>query len=144
MFSLSWAWISCWTNNEVAGELKHHGAMNDTNIHQWPYHKSHNALDKYPTMHNFVTEMCTHVHISVTKWCIVWYGTGALWDLSSLVKVKFSHLFGVIHHKPHTPNLYATLLHAYHADLLSTAPLIDNKLQEDLHQNTGLIFEMCI
>ena len=33
--------------------------------------KSHNALDKYPMMHYFVTEMCTHVHISVTKWCIV-------------------------------------------------------------------------
>ena len=25
--------------------------------------------------------MCTHVHNSVTKWCIVGYGTGALWDL---------------------------------------------------------------
>ena len=37
---------------------------------------------KYPTMHNFVTEMCTHTHISFTKWCIFWgYGTGALRDL---------------------------------------------------------------
>ena len=32
-----------------------------------PAHKSHNALGIYPTMHQFVTEMCTHVHISVTK-----------------------------------------------------------------------------
>ena len=24
-------------------------------------------------MHHFVTEMCTYVHISVTKWCIVGY-----------------------------------------------------------------------
>ena len=32
-------------------------------------------------MHYFVTEMCTHVHIAVTKWCDVRYGTGALWDL---------------------------------------------------------------
>ena len=32
-------------------------------------------------MHHFVTQMCTNVHISVTKWCIVGYGTGALWDL---------------------------------------------------------------
>ena len=23
---------------------------------------------------------CTHLHISVTEWCIVGYGTGALWD----------------------------------------------------------------
>ena len=34
-----------------------------------PSHKVHNASDKYLTMRNFVTEMCTHVHISVTKWC---------------------------------------------------------------------------
>ena len=36
---------------------------------------------KYPTMHHFATEMCTHVHSSVTQWCIVGYGTGTLWDL---------------------------------------------------------------
>ena len=47
-----------------------------------PSHKSHNASDKYdPTMQHFVTEMCTHVHISATKCCIVGYETGALWDL---------------------------------------------------------------
>ena len=27
--------------------------------------------------------MCTYVHMSVTKWCTVGYGTGALWDLSN-------------------------------------------------------------
>ena len=31
-------------------------------------------------MHHFVAEMYTHVHISVTIWCIVRRGTGALWD----------------------------------------------------------------
>ena len=46
-----------------------------------PSHKSHNAWDNYPIMHHFVTEMCTHVHISVTKLHIVGYGAGALWDL---------------------------------------------------------------
>ena len=44
-------------------------------------HKSHDASIKYPTMHRFVTEMRTHVRISVTKWCIVEYGTVALLDL---------------------------------------------------------------
>ena len=44
-------------------------------------HKSQNASDKYPTMHHFITEMCTHVHISVIKCCIVGYGTDAFWDL---------------------------------------------------------------
>ena len=46
-----------------------------------PSNKSHNVLGKYPTMHHFVTEMCTHVHISVTKWCIVGYLPNTLWDL---------------------------------------------------------------
>ena len=46
-----------------------------------PSHKSHYASDNYLTMHHFVTEMSTHVQISVTKWCIVGYGTGALWDM---------------------------------------------------------------
>ena len=32
-------------------------------------------------MHHFLTEACTHVHISVTKWCIVGYRVGALWGL---------------------------------------------------------------
>ena len=32
-------------------------------------------------MHHFVTEMCTRVHISVTKYCIVGYGTNVFWDL---------------------------------------------------------------
>ena len=41
----------------------------------------HDALDKYPTMHHFVIEMCTHVHNSITKRCIVGYGTGASRDL---------------------------------------------------------------
>ena len=30
---------------------------------------------------NFVTALSTHAHISVTKWCIVGYGIGALWNL---------------------------------------------------------------
>ena len=30
-------------------------------------YKSHNASDKYLTIYHFVTEMYTHVHISVTK-----------------------------------------------------------------------------
>ena len=37
-------------------------------------HIAHKALDKYPTIHHFVTEMCTHVHISATKWRIVVMG----------------------------------------------------------------------
>ena len=45
-------------------------------------HKSHNALEKYPTMHHFVTEICTYLHISEMKGCIVGYGTDASWDLS--------------------------------------------------------------
>ena len=46
--------------------------------------KSQNAPVLNPTMHNFVTEMCTHVHISVTKWCIMGYLFNAFWDLWAL------------------------------------------------------------
>ena len=55
------------------------GTASDVTID--PSHKSHNASHKYPIMHHLVTEMCTHVHISVTKCCIVGYGTDAFWDL---------------------------------------------------------------
>ena len=46
-------------------------------------YKFHNAPVPYPTMYHFVTEMCTCVHISVTKWCIVGYLSNVLlylWD----------------------------------------------------------------
>ena len=43
-------------------------------------HKSHIAPVPYPTMHHFVTEMCTCVHISVTKLRLVGYLSDALWD----------------------------------------------------------------
>ena len=35
------------------------------------------------TMHHFVTEICTYVHISVIKWCIVGYASCASWKLCS-------------------------------------------------------------
>ena len=43
--------------------------------------KSQNTSVPYATMHLFVTEMCTYVHISVTKWCIVGCTPNVLWDL---------------------------------------------------------------
>ena len=46
-----------------------------------PFHKSQNAPIPYTTMHHFVTEMRTYVHISVTEWCIMGYLSDALWDL---------------------------------------------------------------
>ena len=44
-------------------------------------HKYHNAQVPHPTMHHFVTEMCTCVHFSVAEWCIVGHLSNALWDL---------------------------------------------------------------
>ena len=43
--------------------------------------KSHNAPVLYPTMHHFETEMCTCVHISVTKLYNVGYLSDAFGDL---------------------------------------------------------------
>ena len=58
-----------------------------------PSHKSHDAWDKYSTMHHFVIEMCTRVHISVTKCCTVGWGTGVSWDLCnrSIVRSSADH-----------------------------------------------------
>ena len=50
--------------------------MTSSLIH--PSHKSHNALDKYLRIYQFVTEMCLCVHISVTNWCISGYRTALL------------------------------------------------------------------
>ena len=44
-------------------------------------YKSHNTPVPYPTMQHFVTEMCSCVHRSVTKWRFVGYLSDALWDL---------------------------------------------------------------
>ena len=43
--------------------------------------RSHNAPVSYPTMLHFVIEMCTCVHISLTKWSVVGYLCEALYDL---------------------------------------------------------------
>ena len=39
-------------------------------------HKSHNALVPFPTVHH-AKQKCVHF---CSEWCIVGYGTGALWD----------------------------------------------------------------
>ena len=52
-----------------------------------PARKINNASDKYPTMHHFVTEICTRVHIYVTKRCIVGHDTSA-WDLWNTILKK--------------------------------------------------------
>ena len=33
--------------------------------------KFHNAPVQYPTLQTFVGELCTCMHMSLTKWCIV-------------------------------------------------------------------------
>ena len=49
-----------------------------------PPHISPNALNKFQTMHHFLTEMSTLVHISLTKRCVVGYGPDALWDMCNI------------------------------------------------------------
>ena len=59
-----------------------------------PSHKSHSALDKYCIPN---APFCNrNVHISVTKWCIVGYGTDALWDLFNRPITSCSFLWDVI------------------------------------------------
>ena len=49
-----------------------------------PFHKSYTTVDKYPTVHHFVSEISTRMHISVTKWCIVGDGTRVSCDLCNM------------------------------------------------------------
>ena len=102
MLSLICAWTKSWANNGDTCDLRRHRAHYDVIVMEltlklirWGIitshrkygdvidllHNSHNAPVPYPTMHFFVTEMCTGVHISVTKWCIVGYLYNALWDM---------------------------------------------------------------
>ena len=43
--------------------------------------QSHNALNTYPTMHHFVTEMCTFLIHLIQNGALWDIGTDALWDL---------------------------------------------------------------
>ena len=69
-FIESLTWFSC---SIFTGRRKNWNSGSKQSLQIDLSHKSHNALDKYPTMHHCVTEMCTFVHISVTKWCIMGY-----------------------------------------------------------------------
>ena len=71
----------CVGNSPVTGEFPAQRASNAENVSIWWRHHAYSALHKYPTEHHFVTEMCTRVNNSVTKWCSVGYGIGELWDL---------------------------------------------------------------
>ena len=92
--------------------------IHPTDSHLWSHNPSHN----YPTMLHLVTELCPHVHISVSKCCIVGYGTNALWDLSEgsidsysiLVKIsKWNVMWTDKHYYILRPFLCATLHFIY-------------------------------
>ena len=106
LISVCFCWYQIWYDNEfywsymifmckslriIVASFKMQTLSNDVVIID-PSKKSHNASDKYLTMHHFVTEMCTYVHISVTKWCIVGHGTSALWDLCNRLVVLMQQL----------------------------------------------------
>ena len=66
-------------------------------------HQPHGAPVPCPIMHHFVTEMCTYVHISVTKWCIVGYLSDALWDWRNGSVCHWSCLTHWWHFEMHFP-----------------------------------------
>ena len=73
-------WVSGWPSataghNPTATTMKLRSSKVCTKV---PSHKSYNASDKYPTVHRFVTEMCTcahfcykMVHCGISYWCLV-------------------------------------------------------------------------
>ena len=56
-------WSKTSTYSKLTELIKYHEMTNYKSTNLDPSHKSHNAFDKYPTMHQCITEMCTHVHI---------------------------------------------------------------------------------
>ena len=77
-------WIKSYDSPSTAQETREWRGARD------PSHKSYDSLVKYLTMHHFITEMCIHVHIYATKWCIVGNGISALWDVTCV-----QYVFGV-------------------------------------------------
>ena len=72
-----------WYTNEFVCALLISDRLSETWYYIVPSHTSQSASDKCPIMHHFVTKICTRVHISVAKMCIVGYGTDVLRDLPS-------------------------------------------------------------
>ena len=69
--------------------ISRYGLLNDVSID--PSHKTHNALDKYLTMHHFITEMCIYMHISAFLLKMVHCGAGASWDLCNISIPRCCH-----------------------------------------------------
>ena len=73
-----------WTGDEILPTTKYHN-LSLSLFFKWfessyqidLIHKSHNVPVLYPTMHN-AEQKCAHFY---SKWCIVGYEIGALWDL---------------------------------------------------------------
>ena len=70
----SWNWHQDTITIQIAGYLAWLWWMQSVNLtHIDLSHKYDNPPVPYPTMHHFVTEVCSRVHISVMKWCTVGY-----------------------------------------------------------------------
>ena len=110
-----------------------------------PSYKFHNVLDIYPTMRHFVTEMCTHVHIYVTKECIVGYGTGALWDLCNRSHVAAGLFYlswtTTSFLRPHTEAVIYRSLIVWQASL--EVPAMAEKWHAHKTRQHYLVKEMC-
>ena len=91
MFSLICAWIKVWVHNGEAGNLRRHRVHYDVTVMRTDRPTNH-------TMYLFNISRNAplwnrNVHISLTKWCIVGYGTGDLisriqWYLCLFNKTK--------------------------------------------------------
>ena len=108
------------------GTIYHQASIN-------PWHKSHNAPIPNPTMHHFVTKMCTYVNPTiqhfVTEMCTYYYmctfllQNGALWNIWLHCEIcKVSHLLMIIYKKKpsnwwpgkdNSINIFSSSLHLY-------------------------------
>ena len=110
----------------------------------WPNSQIPQCTSPCPTMHPFVTEICTRVHTSVTKWCIVGYISDALWDLWDKLLVCTSIQY---FHKSYflnmmiltTKSIYLVVYSLHHNVLptLQSIPLTTNELLYPITQDSS-------
>ena len=108
---------------------------------KWRQQESNNVpLAQYPTVHHFMTEVWSHVYISVTKWCIVGYRVGALYDFCD------RSIVDVIAYRTIRYNKVITNVFSGNNDVIITCLMwpAASKLWETLCQGLLLMTSVCL
>ena len=111
-------------------------------------HKFHYALDKYPTIHHFVTEMCTCIIVGTWDQCIVGFVQHVyfnnIWIIFSLLCVCtspwplvlcMSNIYGIITDKVMSFLLYVSIIILFVTVQLLTYWVLWQEISNEWYQN---------